>query len=364
VKRILLTIIVVLLLAGVGAFAGLRWLTQPYKGYSTSEVFVEIPNGTGVNAIGHRLVEAGVIRDSYAFRLAMRLSDEGRPLKAGEYRFTDAMSPADVIDKLARGDVYLRPLTFPEGLTVAEMAGIFEQHGFGPAQSFVDAAKQALDEVRQIDPEARSVEGYIFPETYALPRHTTAPMLVGQMVDRFKHVTADLRAESQARGVSLRELVTLASLVEKETAKAEERPLVAAVYRNRLRIGMPLQCDPTVIYALRQAGVYNGNLTHANMQIDSRYNTYRYPGLPPGPIASPGKAALDAAARPADVPYLYFVSKNDGSHVFASTLAEHNRNVDLYQRLYFRNRARVQPNASTAPPTSTSRVALRNTSAR
>jgi UPF0755 protein len=210
VKRILLTIIVVLLLAGVGTVAGLRWLSQPYKGYTASEVFVEIPNGTGVNAIAHRLVEAGVIKNSYAFRLAMRISDDGRPLKAGEYRFTDAMSPADVIDKLARGDVYLRPLTFPEGLTVAEMAGIFEQHGFGTAQSFVDAAKQAVDEVRQIDPEARSVEGYIFPETYALPRHTTAPMLVGQMVDRFKHVTADLRAESQARGVSLRELVTLA----------------------------------------------------------------------------------------------------------------------------------------------------------
>jgi UPF0755 protein len=138
---------------------------------------------------------------------------------------------------------------------------------------------------------------------------------------------------------------------------------VAAVYRNRLRIGMPLQCDPTVIYALRQAGVYNGNLTHANMQIDSRYNTYRYPGLPPGPIAAPGRAALEAAARPADVPYLYFVSKNDGSHVFASTLAEHNRNVQQYQVLYFRNRARMQQNNTSARPTSASRVGLRNTSA-
>jgi UPF0755 protein len=226
------------------------------------------------------------------------------------------------------------------------MGGIFEQHGFGTARAFIDAARSAVGELRDIDPNARSVEGYVFPETYALPRRTTAPMLVTQMVDRFKHVTADLRAEAGARGVNPRELVTLASLVEKETAKAEERPLVAAVYRNRLRIGMPLQCDPTVIYALRQAGVYNGNLTRANMQIDSRYNTYRYPGLPPGPIAAPGRAALEAAAHPADVPYLYFVSKNDGTHVFATTLAEHNRNVQQYQVQYFRNRrAQAQQNA-------------------
>jgi UPF0755 protein len=347
VKRLLIAIIVLLLLAGAGGLAGLRWLTQPYKGYGTADVFVEIPSGTGVNAIGHRLVEAGVIRNAYAFRLAMRVADEGRPLKAGEYRFTDALTPADVIEKLVRGDVYLRPLTFPEGLTIAEMGGIFEQHGFGTAKTFVDAANKAVGEIRDLDPAARSLEGYVFPETYALPRHATAPMLVDQMVERFKHVTAELRVEAEAHNMSLRELVTLASIIEKETAKAEERPLVAAVYRNRLRIGMPLQCDPTVIYALRQAGVYNGNLTRTNLQFDSRYNTYRYPGLPPGPIASPGRASLEAAAHPADVSYLYFVSKNDGSHVFASTLAEHNRNVQQYQVLYFRNnRARAQQNAS------------------
>jgi UPF0755 protein len=347
VKRLLIAVIVLLLLAGAGGMVGLRWLTEPYKGYGTADVFVEIPSGTGVNAIGHRLVEAGVIRNGYAFRLAMRVSDEGRPLKAGEYRFTDALTPADVIEKLARGDVYLRPITFPEGLTIAEMGGIFEQHGFGTSQAFVEAATKAVGDIRELDPSARSLEGYVFPETYALPRHTTAPMLVDQMVGRFKRVTAELRVEAQAHDISLRELVTLASIVEKETAKAEERPLVAAVYRNRLRIGMPLQCDPTVIYALRQAGLYSGNLTRTNLQFDSRYNTYRYPGLPPGPIASPGRASLEAAARPADVPYLYFVSKNDGSHVFATTLAEHNRNVQEYQVRYFRNnRIRAQQNAS------------------
>ena len=159
------------------------------------------------------------------------------------------------------------------------------------------------------------------------------------MVARFeKALTPEIRQHATAHGVGIRDLVTLASLVEKETAKADERPLVAAVYRNRLTAGMALQCDPTVIYALERAGRYNGNLTRADLQFDSPYNTYRYPGLPPGPIAAPGQASLAAAAQPADVPYLYFVSRNDGSHAFATTLAEHNRNVELYQRQYFRER--------------------------
>ena len=158
------------------------------------------------------------------------------------------------------------------------------------------------------------------------------------MVSGFeKALTPEIRQQAAARGLGIRELVTLASLVEKETGKAEERPVVAAVYSNRLKIGMGLQCDPTVIYALERAGRYTGNLTREDLRFDSPYNTYRYAGLPPGPIAAPGKASLAAAANPADVPYLYFVSRNDGSHAFASTLDEHNRNVRQYQVEYFRN---------------------------
>jgi len=155
----------------------------------------------------------------------------------------------------------------------------------------------------------------------------------------FDHaLTPELRQQGDARGLSVRQLVTLASIVEKETGRPEERPVVAAVYANRLRIGMGLQCDPTVIYALDRVGRYNGNLTRADLLFDSPYNTYRYAGLPPGPIASPGRASLEAAAHPADVPYRYFVSRNDGSHVFATTLEEHNRNVQEYQVRYFRDR--------------------------
>jgi UPF0755 protein len=234
--------------------------------------------------------------------------------------------------------VYVVNVTFPEGLTVAEMAKIFESHGLGPASSFVQASRDPAP-IRELDPAAKDLEGYLFPETYALPRHTDAAKLVRLMTSRFEHVfTSDLRQAAAARNLTVRQAVTLASIVEKETARPDERPIVAAVYSNRLRIGMPLQCDPTVIDALLRAGSYTGNLKHDDLAFDSPYNTYRYPGLPPGPIASPGRSSLEAAVHPADADFLYFVSRNDGSHEFARTLEEHNRNVQKYQVQYFRDR--------------------------
>jgi UPF0755 protein len=177
----------------------------------------------------------------------------------------------------------------------------------------------------------------LFPETYSLPRGTPAPTLVSLMVDRFRDTYFELAQKKTGESdLAVRELVTLASLVEEETGKAEERPIVAAVYRNRLERKMPMQADPTVVYALVKAGTYDGNIRRTDLAIDSPYNTYKYPGLPPGPIASPGRAALEAALAPADVNYLYFVSRNDGSHVFAETLAEHNANVYEHQVVYFR----------------------------
>jgi UPF0755 protein len=245
-----------------------------------------------------------------------------------------------VIDLLARGEVYTRRLTFPEGLTIREMADIFEARGFGSRASFIEAAaNNAL--IKDVDPDARDLEGYLFPETYALPRQIPAARVVAMMVDRFRATyTDEWRRRVEVDGLTTRNIVTLASLVEKETAQAEERPIVAGVYRNRLKIGMPLQADPTVVYAMQKAGTYNGNIRRDDLSLDSPYNTYRYPGLPPGPIASPGAAALAAAVQPADVRYLYFVSRNDGSHVFSETLAEHNRNVREFQVLYFRRSSR------------------------
>lgn len=339
-KRVLvvssgLVILLAIAVAIAGAFM-YRRVQEPFKGYAAAEQFVEIPQGSSAPGIGQRLVAAGIVRDETSFRIALWLSNRSRQLKAGEYRFDRPMTPYEAIDKIARGDVYLRTITFPEGLTIDEMARLFESQGFGPASAFRAAAASPAP-IADLDAEAKNLEGYLFPETYKLPRSATAGDLVTAMVRGFREVfTPRLVEQARARQLTVRQAVTLASIVEKETAKADERPMVAAVYANRLKIGMGLQSDPTVIYALQQAKQYEGNLTRDNLTYDSPYNTYRYAGLPPGPIAAPGRGSLEAAVQPASVDYLYFVSKNDGSHVFAATLDEHNRNVYKYQVQYFR----------------------------
>jgi UPF0755 protein len=329
-------VLIVAVAAAAAAVAIYVRTGAPYQGYSGTEQFVDIPPGSSTKTIGDRLIAGGVVRDPWTFRLSLLMSGRARALKAGEYRFDHPMTPLDVIDKIARGDVYVIAVTFPEGLAMSEMAAIAEMHGVGSAAAFTAAANETT-EIRALDPTALNLEGYLFPETYRVNRRTDPAKLVHLMVERFGHVlTPELRRATEARGLSIHQFVTLASLVEKETARPEERPVVAAVYLNRFRIGMALQCDPTVIYALQRAGKYHGNLRRDDLAFDSPYNTYRYPGLPPGPIASPGKASLEATASPASVDYLYFVSRNDGSHAFAASLAEHNRNVQKYQVEYFR----------------------------
>jgi UPF0755 protein len=354
VKKLLLSLLVVVVLVAGGAAASVFYMVnriqQPYKGFPEPERFVEIPSGTGAAEIRRRLVEAGVVSDELSFRAALMWTGQSRALKAGEYRFDRPMSVVDVVEKLARGDVYGHPITFPEGLTIREMADIVESRGFGKADEFIKAARDG-SLVNDLDPAAKDLEGYLFPETYTLPRGTPVATLVSLMVARFRDTYTTLEAKRSGQAdLSTRQIVTLASLVEKETGKAEERPLVAAVYRNRLDKNMAMQADPTVVYALVQAGTYDGNIRKRDLSFDSPYNTYKYAGLPPGPIASPGRAALEAALAPADVDYLYFVSRNDGSHAFAETLAKHNANVQEYQVLYFQKqrleRQRQQNGAS------------------
>ncbi len=330
--RKLLAVLVVLALVAAGAA---WWLydrvVTPYRGFAGDEVFVELPAGSSVSAIASRLADAGVVQDALTFRLAARLSGQERRLQAGEYRFAESAAPLDVVDRIARGDVFVMPVTFREGLTIREMADVFAASGLGAAGDFLAAAART-ELVADLDPRADDLEGYLFPSTYTLARRTTADQLVRAMVAEFERAYGRLRAEADARGLNARQLVTLASIVERETGAPEERPMVAAVFLNRLRIGMPLQTDPTVIYAMMRAGRWNGNITRADLQMDHPYNTYRNYGLPPGPIAAPGRASLEAVLNPADVPYLYFVSRNDGTHVFSSTLTEHNRAVDEWQR--------------------------------
>jgi UPF0755 protein len=341
-RRLILVVVAIAALAAAVAGVYYARVDERYRGYTGTERFVEIAPGTGSRAIGKALVDAGVVRDEWTFRLAVLLTGTQRELKAGEYRFTTPASAKDVARKLARGDVFLRPITFPEGLSVKEMASIYESRGLGTSAAFLAAARDT-SAVKALDPAARDLEGYLFPDTYNVPRKMNAHALVRQMVQAFLRVYGEtVQREVDARGGTLREVVTLASLVEKEAAQPEERPIIAAVYQNRLRIGMGLQCDPTVIYALEKAGRYTGNLTKADLRIDSPYNTYKYAGLPPGPIASPGRASLEAATRPASVDYLYFVSRNDGSHVFATTLAEHNKNVKQWQVDFFKDKKASQ----------------------
>ena len=313
-----------------------------YKGYDTREQFVEIQRGAQANTIGQLLVDAGVVSGPLIFRLALWWSESEHRLQAGEYHFDRPLTSIEVVDQLVRGQVYVRPITFPEGLTIREMAKVFEKEGLGQAETFIRVSNHH-ELIAEFDNEASNLEGYLFPDTYALPRNVTAYDLVRLMVERFEQVfDENLREATAARGWTIREVITLASVIQKEVANPEDGPLVSAVYNNRLRIGMALQSDPTVSYALQSVGLYDGNLTRESLTFDSPYNTYRYTGFPPGPIAAPGRDLIEAALHPADVKHLYFVSRNDGSHAFANSLREHNRNVQKHQVEYFRERRRRQ----------------------
>ena len=261
----------------------------PVSRYAGEEQFVDIPAGLAPRAIAARLVAAGVVRDETTFRVALWLTGHARDLKAGEYRFAAATSAVEVVETIARGAIYTQPVTFREGLTIAEMAAVYQERGLGSREAFLAAAGDP-SLVRDLDPLATDLEGYLFPDTYPVPRHAPAPALVAQMVRGFRAaLPAAQVAVATAQGLTVRQVVTLAALVEKETAQDAERPLIAAVYRNRLRVGMPMQADPTVIFALQRAGRWDGNLTRDDLSFDSPYNTYRFAGLPPGPIAAPGR---------------------------------------------------------------------------
>jgi len=320
--------------AAVLALAYLAWYHEihaPLRGpYQPPQPFV-VAQGASADAIGRQLQGLGLVRHPLVFRALVRLRAVGGRLRAGEYSLEGPLSLSEILEKLLRGDVARRPLTFPEGRSLEEMASLLAGQGLDPA-AFLKAARDAAP-IRDLDPGARDLEGYLFPDTYDVSQAPgAAALLVQRMVQRFREVVEPELPAAAARSLGVRELVTLASLVELETARPEERPRIAAVFLNRLERGMRLQTDPTVIYALRKAGGYDGNIRRKDLEIDSPYNTYRYAGLPPGPIASPGREALLAVLHPAPVPDLYFVSRNDGSHQFSRTLAEHERAVDRYQR--------------------------------
>jgi UPF0755 protein len=336
-----MTIAVFAVLLGIGAgWFFWRAMRTPYKGWNESTQRVEVRRGQRTAAILQQLQKEGVLRDEWVPLVYMKLFRSRDSLKAGVYEFDRQLSAVDVIDKLVRGDVILRTITIREGLDRFAVGKLFAAEGLGTEEEWEKETGEA-DLIRDIAPQAESLEGYLFPDTYKFDPGTPAKTIVKAMVDNFRRHWGNEIAYITT-GLDPHQTVTLASIVETEARLPEERALVASVYVNRVHKRMLLGADPTVIYALKLAGRWDGNIRKADLQIDSPYNTYRTPGLPPGPIASPGLASLRAAAAPAKSPYLYFVARNDGSHVFATSLAEHSANVEKYQRQYFRDKRRAE----------------------
>jgi peptidoglycan lytic transglycosylase G len=306
-------------------------LFLPYRGFSVSGVYVDVPHGASRRTIAGILARQGVVRDRWVFEALSRWRSR-RTLQAGEYFFDRPMTAFEVFDALANGRVFVRELVVPEGYSMFDIAELLETQNFMSREEFLAAARDPAP-IRDLAPDAPTLEGFLFPATYKFPRHPSGREVVDAMLSRFREEWSKLSAEQQDPSpLSLEQVVTLASLVERETPKPDERPLVAGVFMNRLRRSLPLQCDPTVVYALELAGRYGGRLEAGDLPFPSPYNTYRHIGLPPGPIANPGEASLRAAMAPADTPYLYFVADAEGGHFFGKTLAEHLRNIAQYRR--------------------------------
>jgi UPF0755 protein len=329
-------IIWLLLIATLGTAGWLAWaVLAPSE--PSGQVFVMLHPGYSTRRIAAELKAAGIIRSEDAFVL-WHYVHPGRSLKAGEYLFDKPANLLEVQKRLQRGDVYFHTVIVPEGFTMFDIARAVEAAGLGPADNFLKVAQSDTSLVADFAPGMHSLEGYLFPDTYEFSRMMTMHEMAAAMVKQFRQVASQIglvpgsgssTAEAE-RGVP--NLVTMASIVEKETAVPEERPMVASVYYNRLAKNIALDADPSIIYAELLAGTYQGALHHADMQFRSPYNTYRNPGLPPGPIGNPGRSALEAAMHPAQSDYFYFVADAQGHHRFARTIEEHDKNVVAYRK--------------------------------
>lgn len=330
-------IVLALLLALLAVAGGYVWYyarTPAAAGFFLQEAsapeskVVMIPRGAGTREVARLLARQKLINRPKVFRLLARVKTRHSPIKAGEYRLSSGQTPVSLLDKLIRGDVLLHKLTVPEGYTARQIADLAARAGLVTAADFRRAAFDARVAAAN-GLTADSCEGYLFPETYFFPASVTAESMVAVMIKRFREVfTEKYRQRAEALGFSVHEIVILASMIEKETAAENERPLIAAVFHNRLRKGMRLESDPTVIYGISD---FDGNITRRHLETRTPYNTYRIRGLPAGPIANPGEKSLVAALYPAETPYLFFVARDDGTHQFSTNLTDHNRAVRRYQ---------------------------------
>jgi UPF0755 protein len=310
---------------------------------------VEVRKGQRTALILRHLQKQGIVRDEYVPLIYIKLVRYGESIKAGMYEFSRPVSAAAVVDKLIRGDVVLKAVTIREGLDRFTVGRLFAAEGFGRPKDW-DKLTADPELIRDIAPQAPTLEGYLFPDTYKFNPGTTPRAIVQAMVQNFRRHFGN-EMPFITTGLNLHQTVTLASIVETEAKLPQERPMVASVYLNRIHRNMLLGADPTVIYALKLAQRWDGNIHKADLEIDSPFNTYRAHGLPPGPVANPGMASLRAAAQPATTQFLYFVARHDGSHAFATNLEEHNRNVQIFQVQWYRDQ-RAANAAATSSATS------------
>ena len=324
--RFLITIVLLVAVAAAGFAAWQVYVpVQP-----AGQKFVMLRPGYSTRRIASELKKAGVIRSELIFRI-WNSTHRRHKLKAGEYLFEHEATMPQVYGRIAAGDIYFHSVTIPEGFTMFDIAKAMEDAGLCSAADFLHIAESKTELISDVAPNATSLEGYLFPDTYQFTRTQSLEEMAGMMVQQFRQVAHEIGLLPLGLNVDVPKIVTMASIVEKETAAPEERARVASVYYNRLAHGMALDADPSVIYAEQLTGTYQGSLHHADLGVNSRYNTYRFPGLPPGPIANPGRSALQAALHPEETKFLYFVSDGNGHHRFATTLEEHNRNVVAYR---------------------------------
>lgn len=329
-RRLHNVVLVLLALGGLAAFGSWGAFLAPPSGEERPALRFEVPRGASAGQIAMQLEERGLIRSELGFRVLLRLSGEGGDLRAGEFPISPSMSAPEVLEALTEGPVWLHRITLPEGWTAREYAARLEAEGLGSARRYVELAYDPVF-ARSLGVEADSLEGYLFPSTYSLAKPVEEAEVLRKMVETLReNLPPDWKAGLEGKSLdSLHELLTLASIVEKETGTPVERPVIAGVFLNRLRKGMRLETDPTVIYGLGPD--FEGNLTRAHLREHTPYNTYRIRGLPPGPIANPGLDAIRAVLDPAETDYLFFVSRQDGSHYFSEDYETHTRAVRYYQ---------------------------------
>lgn len=329
--RLFKKLVFVGLLAGVvGILSVVAFVkfNQPF-GASHPVQIVDIPPGIAFSHVSHLLHQKGLLGPEWFFQVLGRVQQVDRKIIPGEYELHAGMRPTVLLAKLVKGEVYQHSVTIPEGYNIVQIADILDQKGLADKEEILRLCRDRTF-IASMNVKASMLEGYLFPDTYRFARYTPPESIVRTFVSRFHEmVTPEIYAQAKSMGMTLQEVLTLASVIEKETGLAKERALVSGVFHNRLRRNIPLQSDPTVIYALEY---FDGNIRKADLSVNSPYNTYKVRGLPPGPIANPGLAAIQAALYPTPSDFVYFVSRNDGSHKFSATLAEHNKAVDKYQR--------------------------------